>query len=99
MVRMTGSSVLVDVEGDEGGLGSAGVVACGGACGLWDVVRVVRLRWVGGGTGGVLGGGAILVVVDAAGGGAASFATSSILTAGRSTRCCAGSNDEVVAEL
>ena len=34
VVRMTGSSVLVDVEGDGGGLGSAGVVACGVACGM-----------------------------------------------------------------
>ena len=34
VVRMIGSSVLVDVEGEGGGFGSVGVGAGGSACGL-----------------------------------------------------------------
>ena len=67
VVRMTGSSVLVDVAGDGGGFGVVMVFAGCSARGLWEVVRPVRLRWVGGGIGGVFGGGAAFWVVDGAG--------------------------------
>ena len=67
VVRMTGSSVLVDVAGDGGGFGVVMVLAGCSARGLWEVVRPVRLRWVGGGIGGVFGGGAAFSVVDGAG--------------------------------
>ena len=36
VVRMTGSSVLVDVAGDGGGFGALVVFAGCGACGLWE---------------------------------------------------------------
>ena len=67
VVRMTGSSVLVDVAGDGGGFGVVMVFAGCSARGLWEVVRPVRLRWVGGGIGGVFGGGAAFSVVDGGG--------------------------------
>ena len=67
VVRMTGSSLLVDVAGDGGGFGVVMVLAGCSARGLWEVVRPVRLRWVGGGIGGVFGGGAAFWVVDGAG--------------------------------
>ena len=44
VVRMTGSSVLEEVEGDGGGLVSAWRVFGCGCCGVWTVVRVERLR-------------------------------------------------------
>ena len=63
VVRMTGSSALVDVVGDGGGFGVVMVVAGCSAGGLWDVARLVRLRCVGGGIGGVLGGGVVYMLL------------------------------------
>ena len=64
---MTGSSLLVEVEGDGGGLLSAWRMFGRGCCGVWAVVRTERLRWPGGRIGGVFGGGGSVELVDAGG--------------------------------